>query len=155
MDTEAQVATVLDPLIEHAPANSVINVKVRQRALLHALAQCGTYRAAARMVGIDNHTVSRWIKKYPKFKELAAQAKEHAEQYVVADAIEENFYQRAIAGKSDQQSAVIGMFTLKKINNSYRDNAVVQVNASGPVAMQFNFATPLASTPQADQLDEK
>lgn len=129
----------MDALLAHAPANTELSVKVRQKAFLVALSQCATYSKACKMIGIDNHTVSRWIKKYPKFKELAAQAKAHAEQYVVLDRIEENFYERAVAGKADGSSALIGMFISKKINPQYRDNAVVSVTSHGPTAIQLNF----------------
>ncbi len=152
MDTEAQVAVLLpSQSLEHLAGH----IKTRQKAFLAALEQLGTYGKAAKLTGIEYHTVSRWIRKYPKFKVLAEEAKTHAQKTIILDSIEGNFYDRVMEGKTDGQSAIIGMFLAKRIDPAYRDNAVVQVNASGPVAMQFNFATPLASTPQADQLDEK
>ena len=112
-------------------------VRASQKAFLAALTQTGTIISACRLIGIDNHTVSRWLRKYPKFQDEFAQAKDHAEQYVVKDAIEDHFYRRALAGKEDGQSAIIGMFTLKKIDPRYKDsnNSVV---LHGPV--QINFA---------------
>ena len=123
------------PKREQSPATT----KARQKAFLVALSQCGVYRTAAKHTGVEPHTISRWIKKFPQFKQLADEAKDYAEQYVIADSIEESFYERAVAGKGDQQSAIIGMFTLKKINTKYRENAQVNVSIAGPAAIQMNF----------------
>ena len=115
-------------------------VRQSQKHFLAALSQCGTIIASCKAIGIDNHTVSRWLRKYPKFKEEFAAVKAHAEEYVIKDSIEHEFYSRALAGKEDGQSAIIGMFTLKKIDPRYRDNANVSVNLAGPVAIQFNLS---------------
>jgi transposase-like protein len=117
-------------------------VRQSQKTFLAALSQTGTIGAAAQLCGIDPHTPSRWIRKYPKFKEEFDTIKEHAERYVVADAIEAEFDRRALAGKEDGQSAIIGMFRLKRINPAYRDNAQMNVTVHGPVAIQFNLLTP-------------
>lgn len=58
--------------------------------------------------------------------------------------IEDTFAERVKAGKDDPQSAVIGMFLAKKHDPSYRDNANVNVQLAGPVAIQFNLTN---STP--------
>lgn len=137
MDTE--LIETPPPLILPKREQSPATTKARQKSFLVALSQCGIYRTAARLTGVEPHTISRWIKKSPSFKALADEAKAYADKYLVADAIEENFYQRAVAGKEDGQSAIIGMFTLKRINPAYRDNAVVHVNAQGPSAIQLNF----------------
>lgn len=131
------------PKSAHIPKKDVLR---SQKAFLAALEQTGTIVAASRMIGIDPHTPGRWLKKYPKFKELFDQAKLHAEQYILKDKIEANFHERALAGKEDGQSAIIGMFCLKKLDPSYRDNANVSVQLQGPVAVSFNI------TPQQSEV---
>ena len=133
-------------------AHCAPTVRQSQKSFLAALSQTGTIIAACRLIGIDNHTPGRWIRKYPKFKEEFDSVKEHAEQYLIKDQIEEQFYQRALAGKEDGQSAIIGMFTLKKIDPRYRDNAQVSVQLQGPVAIQFNVNLP--SQQEAKHLEQ-
>ena len=137
---DAAVPLVPDlPLPSRHHEQSLPTTKARQKAFLVALSQCGTYKHAAELTGVEPHTISRWVKRFPQFKELADEAKAHADKYYVADAIEHNFYQRAVAGKEDGQSAIIGMFTLKRINPQYRENAQVNLTVAGPAAIQMNF----------------
>jgi hypothetical protein len=141
--------TALRPLSAYPPAI----IKAKQKAFLAALEQCGTYGKAAQMIGMEAHTITRWVQKYPKFRELAEAAKEHAEKYVVLDQIESSFYDRAIAGKDDPQSAIIGMYISKKIQPKYRENAQLQVNVAGPVAIQFNLTPQPSEAKQIEQAE--
>ena len=117
-------------------------VRQSQKLFLATLSQTGTIIGACRLLGIDNHTPGRWLRKYPKFKEEFDLVKSHAEKYVIKDKIEHEFYNRALAGKEDGQSAIIGMFTLKRIDPAYRENAQVNLQVTGPVAVQFNVSQP-------------
>lgn len=125
--------------------------KAMQRAVLNALRQTGTYKAAAELVGIAPLTITRWCQKSPEFRQLADEACDWADKYVIADDIRSAFHARAVAGKEDAQSAVIGMFMLKKADPRYRDNATVNVTANGPVAIQFNLSAP---STEAKHIDE-
>lgn len=128
--------------------------KAMQRAVLNALRQTGTYKAAAELIGIAPLTITRWCQKSPEFRALADEACDWADKYVVGDAIRSVFHQRAIAGKADQQSAVIGMFMLKKADPRYRDNAVAQLTINGPVAVQLNFGASPQLTQAAEHAEE-
>lgn len=134
----------------HTPAKSV---RQSQKAFLSALSQCGTYHKAATLIGIEPHTVSRWIQKYPKFAELATEIKEHALKTLILDNIESNFADRAVAGKEDGQSAIIGMFMAKRADPRYRDNAQVNVAVTGPVAIQFNLSQAPTEAKRLEQTD--
>lgn len=140
-----------------SPPNAVLRqnnqraTKAMQRAVLNALRQTGTYKAAAELVGIAPLTITRWCQKSPEFRQLADEACDWADKYVIADEIRSSFHKRAIAGKEDQQSAVIGMFMLKKADPRYRDNAAINVTANGPVAIQFNLSQ---ASPEAKRLEQ-
>ena len=132
-------------------SQNVHSTRALQRATIAALRQTGTYKAAAELVGIDPHTITRWCHKFPEFRQLADEACDFADKYVVGDEIRHAFHKRAIAGKEDQQSAVIGMFLLKKADPRYRDNASVSVNLAGPVAIQFNLTPQPSEAKQIEQ----
>lgn len=72
---------------------------------------------------------------------------------LILDNIESNFADRAVAGKEDGQSAIIGMFLAKRADPRYRDNAQVNVTANGPVAIQFNLSNTPTEAKQIDQAD--
>lgn len=136
----------MDAAVAELPRNQYHPIATRalQKAALAALEQHGTIVDAARAIGVDPHTISRWCKSETyKAKVLAAQ--EFADRFHTLDQIKSNFKQRALAGKEDGQSAIIGMFLAKRIDPAYRDNAIVQVNAVGPSMIQMNFTAP---TPQ-------
>ena len=134
-------------------SQNVHSTRALQRATIAALRQVGTYKAAAELVGIDPHTITRWCHKSPEFRQLADEACDFADKYVIADDIRSSFHKRAIAGKEDQQSAVIGMFLLKKADPRYRDNANVSVNLAGPVAIQFNLTPQPSEAKQIEQAE--
>ena len=113
--------------------------KVLQKSALAAIEQHGTLVAAAKALNIDPHTISRWCKKNPEYARKVAEAKIHCDTYHIADEIKQSFRERAVAGKEDGSSAIIGMFLMKKIDPSYRENAVVNLTVAGPAAIQMNF----------------
>ena len=127
-----------------------IATKALQQAALTALEQHGTICDAARAIGVDPHTISRWCKKSEAYAAKVKQAMAFADTYHTLDAIRSNFKQRALAGKDDGQSAIIGMFLAKKIDPSYRDNAATVNVQVGPVAIQFNLQAVPQAEPQAD-----
>jgi hypothetical protein len=45
-------------------------------------------------------------------------------------------------------------FRMKRLDPQYRDNAVVQVNAVGPVAIQLNFGASTQLTQAAEQAED-
>lgn len=126
-----------------------IATKAMQKAALAAIEEHGTLVAAARVLGIDPHTISRWCKKSDAYRDKVREAQAFSEEYHTLDKIKASFNERAIAGKEDGQSAIIGMFLAKKIDPRYRENAGVQINATGPVAVQLNFN----ASPQLTQAD--
>ena len=126
-----------------------IATKAMQKAALAAIEEHGTLVAAARVLGIDPHTISRWCKKSDAYAEKVKQAMAFSDTYHTLDAIKHNFKDRALAGKEDGQSAIIGMFLAKKIDPTYRENSGIQLNVQGPVAVQLNFNV----SPQVIQAD--
>jgi hypothetical protein len=146
MDTDVLPSQSLEHLAGH--------IRTRQKSFLAALEHVGTYGKAAKLIGIEYHTVSRWIKKSSKFKQLAEDAKSHAQKTIILDSIEGNFYDRVMEGKTDGQSAIIGMFLAKRIDPAYRDNAIVNVQAHGPVAIQLNFGASPQLTKATEQAEE-
>lgn len=127
--------------------NNVYVTKTHQRAIVAALMQVGTYKAAASMIGIEPHSITRWCKKDPEFARLCDEAIDHYDKYVIGPELKAHIHQRAQAGKDDPQSAILAMFSLKKIDPRYRDNAANSLTISGPVAVQFNLSASLSSAP--------
>lgn len=124
-----------------------------KKSALAAIEEHGTLVAAARSLGIDPHTISRWCKKDPEYAAKVAEAKAFSGKYHILDKIEQEFSSRALAGKDDPQSAVIGMFLAKKHDPSYRENAQLQVNVHGPVAIQFNLSQAPLEAKRFEQAD--
>ena len=117
-----------------------IATRALQKAALAAIEQYGTLEKAAQSLGIDDHTISRWCKKNPEYATKVLNAKALFGKFHAVDRIERNFLDRALAGPSDPQSAVIGMFLSKKHDPSYRENGGgINVNATGPVSIVFNL----------------
>ncbi len=131
-----------------------IATKAMQKAALAAIEEHGTLVAAAKVLGIDPHTISRWCKKSDAYRDKVREAQAFSDHYHTLDAIKANFKDRALAGKEDGQSAIIGMFLAKKIDPTYRDNAVLAINAQGPVAVQLNFGASPQVTQAGAQADE-
>lgn len=132
----------------HANQTPPALTKQRQDQFLRMLSQTGQLRATCTALALDTSTPYNWASRSERFAKRFEDAKAAGEK-VLLDAYEEKVDERAFTGQSDPQSAVLTMFRMKRLDPRYRDNAVVQVNASGPVAMQLNFNAPM-QTPQAE-----
>lgn len=122
--------------------------KLNQDKFLEHLRQTGEFRAACDVVDIHYTQPYQWAYKSEAFAKKMEEARARGEK-VLLDRIEEQIDSRVFAGKDDPQSAVLTMFRTKRLDPRYRDNAVVAINAQGPVAVQLNFN----ASPQLTQAD--
>jgi hypothetical protein len=112
--------------------------KQKQRDFLDALSQTGRHVQSCAVAGIVQSVPYQWASSNKEFAKRFEAAKAKGEK-VLLDSYEDLIDNRTAKGQSDPQSAVLTMFRTKRLDPRYRDNAVVQVNAVGPVAIQLNF----------------
>lgn len=133
---------------QHPPALT----KLRQDAFLALLQTTGNIRKTCELLDIAPQSPYEWASRSSAFAKRFEKAKERGER-VLLDEYEDIVDRRVNAYHLDQQSAVLTMFRMKRLDPRYRENAVLQVNATGPVAMQLNFAPP--ADKQLTQADEQ
>lgn len=141
-------------LPSHPNQNTPAVTRAKQAQFLKLLSETGQIRPSCDAVGIAYHTPYQWGYKSAAFKEKYAAARLAGDQ-VLLQRFEQQIDGRIMEGKADPQSAVLTMFRVKKLDPSYRDNAVAQVNMVGPIAIQFNLAAPASilqaqTDPQAE-----
>jgi hypothetical protein len=112
--------------------------RLKQREFLKALAQSGNKLDASRQVGISDTMPYAWARKSASFAERMAEAQARGDALVLAK-LEQELHRRALSGPKDQQSALLLMFSTKKLDPRYRDNAQVTLNAQGPVAISLGL----------------
>lgn len=115
--------------------------RIRQEAFLGKLTETGSVTQSAAHAGVNLCTPYQWCEVDQDFKQAMESARALGEKTVLA-CLEEEIQRRALAGKEDSWSANLLMFRTKRLDPSYRDNAQVNVNAVGPVAIQFNLHVP-------------
>lgn len=111
----------------------------KQRAFLQALRETGNKLQAAQTAGVDPVTPLRWAARNPQFAEKVALAQARGDEVQLAR-LEVHLTDRALAGPTDQQSAILLMFRVKRLDPRYRENASVNVLAAGPVAITMGPA---------------
>ena len=128
--------------------------KQKQRDFLAELARTGRHIQSCRYVEIAQSVPYQWASSSKEFDKRFEAAKAKGEK-VLLDCYEDLIDNRTALGPRDPQSAVLTMFRTKRLDPRYRDNAVVQVNAVGPVAIQLNFGAPALtqSTQAAEQAE--
>lgn len=123
--------------------------KLRQEAFLKKLSETGSVTQSADAADINLCTPYHWCEMDLDFKAAMESARAIGEKTVLA-LLEEEIQRRALAGKEDPGSPNLLMFRTKRLDPAYRENAVVNVNAVGPVAIQFNLSTPLQTEQDSD-----
>lgn len=123
--------------------------KMRQEAFLSKLSQTGSVTQSAAYAGVNLCTPYQWCEVDLDFKEAMESARAIGEKTLLAT-LEEEIQRRALAGKDDPGSPNLLMFRTKRLDPAYRENAIVSVNAVGPVAIQLNFGTPLPTQRDSD-----
>lgn len=123
----------------HANQTPPAVTKLRQNDFLQLLSLTGQFRQSCLKLGIENAMPYKWAKQSEAFRKRLDEARAAGEK-VLLDRYEEIIDQRVETGQIDPQSAVLTMFRTKRLDPRYRDNAVVNVNAVGPVAIQFNLS---------------
>ena len=125
--------------------------RAQQRAYLSHLAATGRHVLSCQATGINDSQPFNWGTSSADFKKRHEEAKLKGQAVLLAQ------YEATLDAhvldhteKDDiNKSQILRMFRMKKLDPSYRDNAVPTVNMVGPVAIQFNLALP--QTPQADE----
>ncbi len=110
----------------------------KKRALLERLAEHGSLARAAEEAGVSIRTTRWWRQRSPAFADRYDEALAHGEAVQLAE-YERLMEQRIRAGAKDQQSAILCMFRVKRLDGRYRDNANVNVLAQGPVAISLGL----------------
>lgn len=126
--------------------------KANQAKFLALLSTTGEFRQSCKLLHIDYSTPYQWAVRSELFAKRLELARAAGEK-VLLDRYEEQIDQRVFVGQSDPQSAVLTMFRTKRLDPRYRDNAVVNVNAVGPVAIQFNLSASAQPTQAGEQAE--
>lgn len=114
--------------------------KAKQRDFLTVLVhERGNIRRACLRLGIGETMPHEWASKSAEFAKRLEEAKALGEKALL-DWYENKVDERADAGKEDPQSAVLTMFRMKKLDPRYRDNAQVNVIATGPLNITSSLA---------------
>lgn len=121
--------------------------RIRQDAFLKKLSETGSVTQSAAAADINLCTPYHWCEMDLDFKAAMESARAIGEKTVLA-LLEEEIQRRALAGKEDPGSPNLLMFRTKRLDPAYRENAVVNVNAVGPVAIQLNFGITPTQTEQ-------
>jgi len=117
----------------------------RQNHFLELLSTSGLWKQSCEQLQLNPATPWLWGNKSERFKKRLDEARVAGEK-VLLNEYESQMHARILAGKDDPGSTNLTMFRVKRLDPAYRDNAVVNVNAVGPVAIQFNLNQ---SLPQA------
>ena len=150
-ETPLQTTSVTKPRQERV-SRSITPQKLkrmRQDAFLKKLAESGSVTQSAAHAGVNLCTPYHWCEVDLDFKQAMESARAIGEKTVLAT-LEEEIQRRALAGKEDPGSPNLLMFRTKRLDPAYRENAIVSVNAVGPVAIQLNFGTPLLTQRDSD-----
>lgn len=123
--------------------------RLRQDAFLKKLSETGSVTQSAAAADINLCTPYHWCEMDLGFKAAMESARSIGEKTILA-LLETEIQRRALAGKEDPGSPNLLMFRTKRLDPAYRDNAVVNVNAVGPVAIQFNLNTPVQTEQDSD-----
>ena len=130
--------------------------KAKQAIYLKTLATCGIHSRASQAADVALNQSCQWASKNKEFAKAYESAKIAGERVLLL-AYESNL-DTVLLPETDMSLDDFArlqnsrFFRMKRLDPQYRDNAVVQVNAVGPVAIQLNFGTPaLTQTPQAGE----
>lgn len=127
--------------------------RMRQDAFLQKLSETGSVTQSAAAADINLSTPYHWCEMDLDFKAAMESARAIGEKTVLA-LLEEEIQRRALAGKEDPGSPNLLMFRTKRLDPMYRENAVVSVNAVGPVAIQLNFGSPVPTQRDSDTTEK-
>lgn len=130
-------------MIEPRQATNAVS-RTKKAVFLKALGEVGDHQQACQVAGIATCTPRQWARRSKEFAEGYRLARVEGDLVLLAQ-YEQQMHRRIMEGKVDPQSAVLTMFRVKRLDPAYRDNAVVNVSAGGPVAIQLNFGVPAAS----------
>ena len=119
--------------------------RTKKAAFLNALRETGDHQQACELAGIATCTPRQWARRSKEFAEEFRFAREQGDT-VLLSVLEAEIKKRALAGPSDPGSSNLLMFRTKRLDPAYRENAAVNVNAIGPVAIQLNFTVPASGT---------
>ena len=122
----------------------------RQQQFLQLLASTGNIKKCCELLEINAQSPYQWASRSDTFSKKFEQAKEMGER-VLLDEYEDIVDRRVNAYHLDQQSAVLTMFRMKRLDPRYRDNAPTNVNIAGPVSIQLN----IGASVQAIQAEPK
>ena len=123
--------------------------RTKQDQFIQLITTTGRWKASCAALNIEISTPYQWASKSREYRKRLDAAKESGEQVQLKE-YEEQLHARIMRGQDDPQSAVLTMFRVKRLDPAYRDNAVVQVNTVGPVAIQLNFGQVVTHAPQAE-----
>lgn len=152
MDSPA-VAVPTQSKPRHANQTPPSITRANQNKFLELLALTGEFRPSCDAIGISYNSPYQWAIKSDAFAKRLDAARAAGEK-VLLDRYEEQIDKRVFMGSADPQSAVLTMFRTKRLDPRYRDNAVLEINAKGPVAVQLNFGALPQVTHAATQADD-
>jgi hypothetical protein len=105
-------------------------------------------------LGIDPSMPYTWATKSESFAKRLEEAKAKGEK-VVLDWYEQTADARAAAGKDDPGSTNLTMFRMKRLDPRYRDNAQINVLATGPIALYSALDEQRPQIPECPRKDHK
>lgn len=139
---------------QHSPAVT----KAKQRIYLEALLETCSHRDACKVADIAENTPFAWATKSSDFAKRQEEIKKKTEGILLRryeDSLDKTLIQDCETIDEIAKLQNLRMFRMKKLDPSYRDNAQVNVLATGPVAIQFNIDSNTPTGSGQDQIEEK
>ena len=138
---------------QHPPAVT----KAKQRLFLNTLRQTGSIADSCRAANVDSSAPHYWASASTHFAKAFSESRAFGEK-VLLDTYESTL-DDTVLGHPDFDSVVrsqiLRMFRMKRLDPRYRDNTVIAINNTGPVAMQLNFNASPQITQADTQADDK
>lgn len=133
--------------------------KAKQQRYLQILRETGSHAKSCQAAQIAPVSPFEWATKSALFAKEYEAAKTQGEQ-VLLKRYESNLDAVLLPDEDMKLDDFARLqnsrfFRMKRLDPAYRDNAVVQVNAAGPVAIQLNFGACTQSTQAPTQDEEK
>lgn len=132
---------------QHPPAVT----KAKQTQYLTALIATGSHSQACKAANCGMSSATDWAAANIVFAKRLSDAREKAEKNLLLryeDSLDETVL-NAVSIEDFAKVQNSRFFRMKRLDPRYRDNAVLAINATGPVAMQLNFN----ASPQLTQAD--
>ncbi len=113
-----------------------------QRKFLDLLAATGRHNQSCQLLHINPGTPHQWASRSEAFAKRFEQARAEGQKVLLQSYEHKIDLESLDQGKFDKVTAILGMFRMKKLDPSYRENSQVSLVATGPIAIHMAIREP-------------